>query len=60
MDFRDLVIKIKLIIFTFTSNSVFFSNFVHFVVPDKIKGDFVYLITEVLRGRQYGCIINKF
>ena len=64
MDFKALFINVKSIIFTrppFLRSpiTVLFLNFGYFVVPDKIKGDFVYLITEVFRDWQYGCIVNE-
>ena len=38
---------------------VLFFNFGYFVVPDKIKGDFVYWIIEVFRDWQYEYIVNE-
>ena len=52
MDFKALFIDAKSIIFRplfLRSSIIVFFNFGYLVVPDKIKGDFVYLITEVFR-----------
>ena len=63
IDFKALFINVKSIIFRppFLRSPiiVFFFYFGHFVVPDKIKGDFVYLITEVFRDWHYECIVNE-
>lgn len=63
MDFKALFINVKSIIFRppFLRSPVivFLFYFGYFVVPDKIKSDFAYVITEVFRDWQYGCIVNK-
>ena len=59
MHFKALFIHVQSPILAFANNCVPL-YFGHFVVPDKVKGDLVYLITEFFRDWKNRCNENKF